>query len=132
MRLHTPAPAIRAARALLLILFIQGCGGSYEESVTGVKVPIPNGMKKSRGKTVEISLPGFGGGQASFEGKLDPDKVFEFYKKEMPERGWSPSMSVLSRGGMLGYAKEGKTVLIAVGRSDDTTTLNVMVGGTAK
>ena len=56
------AAAIRVARALLFVLFINGCGGSYEETVTGVTVPIPSGMKKSQGKTVEISLPGFGGG----------------------------------------------------------------------
>jgi hypothetical protein len=118
--------------ALFFILLVNGCSRSYEETVAGITVPIPSGMKKSQGNGVEISLPGFGGGQVSFQGKADPDKIVEFYKKEMPQRGWSPSASVLSRGGMLAYAKEGKSILVIVGKSDGTTTLAITVGGSGR
>src|ERR1700746_285835 len=118
--------------ALLFILTLNGCGGSYEETVAGIKVPIPNAMKKSQSNGIEISLPGFGGGQASFQGNMDPDKVIEFYKKEMADRGWTPNLSLVSRGGMLAYTKEGKSVLVTVGKSEATTTLTITVGGGGK
>jgi len=119
----------RPSAALFFIVLLNGCGGSFEETVGGVKVPIPAGMKKSQGNGVEISLPGFGGGQASFQGNIDPDKVIAFYRKEMAERGWNPNVSLISRGGMLAYSKEGKSVLITVGKNEATTTLTIMVGG---
>jgi hypothetical protein len=130
--------ALRIARflkrptTLFFIVLLNSCGGSYEETVGGVRVPIPSGMKKSQDNGVEISLPGFGGGQASFQGNLDPDKVIEFYKKEMAARGWNPNMTLVSRGGMLAYTKEGKSVLVVVGKSDGTTALRITVGGTGK
>ena len=122
----------RPSTTLFFILFLNGCGGSYEETVGGVKVPIPSGMNKSQSNGVEISLPGFGGGQASFEGSMDSDKVIAFYKKEMPDRGWTPSISLISRGGMVAYTKESKSVLVTVGRSGTTTTLAITVGGAGK
>jgi hypothetical protein len=67
---------------------LTACGGSHEETVAGVQVPVPSGMTKSEEKGVELSLPGFGGGQAMYRGKREPGEVVEFYKKELPERGW--------------------------------------------
>jgi len=118
--------------ACLLVLFtiFAGCDGQYEETVSGVKVPIPRGMNKTEEQGVQISLPGFGGGQASFQGNIDPEKVIEFYKKEMPARGWKPNLSVVSRGGMLAYSKENKTVLVATGKREGNTILTITVGGT--
>jgi hypothetical protein len=75
------------------------CGGSYEDTLGGVKVPIPGGMTKAGGKGVELSLPGFGGAQAAYQGKVDPEKVIEFYKKEMAARGWKPSFGIAVQGG---------------------------------
>ncbi len=83
MRLGIPKFLKRFSTALFFILTLNGCGGSYEETVAGIKVPIPNAMKKSQSHGLEISLPGLGGGQATFPGHMDPDKVIEFYKKEM-------------------------------------------------
>ena len=122
----------RPSAALFFMAFLNGCGGSYEETVAGVKVPVPSGMKKSQGNGVEISLPGFGGGQASFQGAMDPEKVIEFYKKEMVDRGWNPNISLVSRGGMLAYTKEGKSVLVTVGKSEAATILTITVGGAGK
>src|SRR5213596_1704732 len=84
-------------------------------------VSIPGGMTKSEEKGVELSIPGFGSAQASYRGKLEPNQVVDFYKKEMPARGWKPSIGVLSQGGMLTYAKEDKSLIVMVGKSNGDT-----------
>jgi hypothetical protein len=118
-----------AAYLILFMLSAWGCGGAREETVGGINVPIPSGMSKSEEKAIELSLPGFGGAQAAYQGKLDPDKVVEFYKKEMPTRGWQPSIGVLSKDGMLSYAKESKSVVVMVGKTKSGTTMTITVGG---
>ena len=115
-----------------LTLIFAGCSSSYEETVAGVKIPIPSGMKKSQTKGIELSLPGFGGAQTSFQGKLEPDKIIDFYKKEMPNRGWQPNMELTSKGGMLTYTKENKTVVVMVTKGDGGSSLSIMVGGTGR
>ena len=123
-------------RVLLMVAFLAllapGCSGSYEDTVAGVKVPIPSGMTKSQGKGIELSLPGFGGAQASFQGGMAPDKVIEFYKQEMPARGWEASIGVVSSGGMIAYSKENKTVVVMVTKSDGGSSLSITVGGTER
>jgi hypothetical protein len=112
-----------------LTLIFAGCSSSYEETVGGVKVPIPNGMTKSQAKGIQLSLPGFGGAQASFQGNLEPEKIVEFYKKEMPNRGWQPNMELTSKGGMLTYTKENQTVVVMATKSDGGSNLSITVGG---
>ena len=111
-----------------LTLIFAGCS-SYEETVGGVKVPIPNGMTKSQAKGMQLSLPGFGGAQAAFQGNLEPEKIVEFYKKEMPSRGWQPNMELTSKGGMLTYTKENQTVVVMATKSDGGSNLSITVGG---
>lgn len=115
-----------------LSLGLAGCSASYEETVAGVKVPIPNGMTKSQTKGIELSLPGFGGAQAFFQGGLAPDKIVEFYKKEMPGRGWQPNIELTSKGGMLTYTKENQTVVVMVTKGDGGSSLSITVGGTGR
>src|SRR3990172_12617825 len=115
-----------------LTLIFAGCSSSYEETVAGVKIPIPSGMKKSQTKGIELSLPGFGGAQTSFQGNLEPDKIVEFYKKEMPNRGWQPNIELTSKGGMLTYTKENQTVVVMVTKGDGGSTLSITVGGTGR
>jgi hypothetical protein len=117
---------------LWLTLSTSSCGGSHEETLGGVKVPIPGGMTKSQETGIELSLPGFGGAQAAYRGKVDPDQVIAFYKKEMPARGWKPTIGLLSQGGMLSYAKESTTVVVIVGKTDSGTTMTIMAGGTQR
>jgi hypothetical protein len=115
-----------------LTLIFAGCSSSYEETVAGVKVPIPNGMTKSQAKGIQLSLPGFGGAQASFQGNLEPKNIIEFYKKEMPSRGWQPNIELTSKGGMLTYTKENQTVVVMVTKSDGGSSLSITVGGTGR
>jgi hypothetical protein len=124
-----------SAQILLLsamVLIFAGCSRSYDEKIAGVEIPIPRGMKKSDGAGVEVALLGFGGGQSSFRGQLEPGKVIEFYEKEMPSRGWQPNLGVISKGGMLTYAKDARTVMITVGGNNEATTVTVTVGGTVR
>jgi len=131
MRTLEPPGRVLLMVALLALLPL-GCGSSYEETVAGVKVPIPSGMKKSQTKGIELSLPGFGGAQTSFQGNLEPDKIVEFYKKEMPNRGWQPNMELTSKGGMLTYTKENQTVVVMVSKGAGGSTLSITVGGTGR
>ena len=124
-----------SAQILLLsamVLIFAGCSRSYDEKIAGVEIPIPRGMKKSDGAGVEVALLGFGGGQSSFRGQLEPGKVIEFYEKEMPSRSWQPNLGVISKGGMLTYAKDARTVMIMVGGNNEATTMTVTVGGTVR
>ncbi len=120
-------------RFLFLTLFLAAsCGGSRDETISGVIIPVPSAMKKSAEKPVEISVLGFGAGQASFHGKMDADQLVEFYKKEMPSRGWQSSMKLLGGGAMLAYSKEGKSVMIGISKQNDETVLSLTVSGIGK
>ena len=111
------------------VLILSGCSGSYDETIAGVQIPIPRGMAKAPEQGIELALPGFGGAQANYEGSLEPEKVVDFYKKEMPKRGWQSAAGIISKGGMLSYTKEGKGVVVMVGAKDGRTALTIMVGG---
>ena len=109
-------------------LALAGCGGR-EETIGGVQVPIPRGVTKSSQQGMEVALPGFSGAQASYEGNIEPEKIMDYYQKEMPARGWQPAAGILTKGGMLSYTKEGKAVMIMAGPKDGKTGLTIMVGG---
>ncbi len=125
----TPVPSLSSVLLLALVTLGSGCGGSKDETIAGVTVPVPKAMTRSADKPVEMSLLGFGAGQASFSGNMDTEKIIEFYKKEMPARGWQPNINLRSGDAMLGYGKEGKTLLVAIGKQDGTTNLTLTVGG---
>src|SRR5512147_1135017 len=114
---------------LLLFMLLSACGGSRDETVAGVTLPVPSAMKKGAEKPVEISIFGFGAGQASFHGNMESAKLVEFYKKELPARGWQESMNLISGGAVLAYSKDGKSVLIGISQQDKDTVLSLTVGG---
>ena len=120
------------AAAMMCAFLTSACGGAYEETISGVTVPVPKGMAKSMEKPVEMSILGFGAGQASFHGNMETDKLIEFYKKEMAARGWQPNLNVQSGGAMLAYSKDGKTVLVAIDKRDKETHLTLTVGGVGR
>lgn len=126
---NPPLSACIVSLFFVTIVILSGCGGSYEETIAGVKVPIPRGMTKSPQQGLQLALPGFGGAQVNYEGNIAPEKVVAFYKKELPERGWQPAAGILGKGGMLSYAKEGKALVVMIGTQDGKTALTLMVGG---
>jgi hypothetical protein len=117
---------------IILPLLLIACGGSRDETVSGVAIPVPSAMKKSSDKPVEISFLGFGAGQATFSGDMESEKLVEFYKKEMPARGWQSNMNLRSGGAMLAYSKDAKTVMIGIGKQDNQTVLSLTVGTVGK
>ena len=117
---------------IIFSLLLTACGGSRDETISGVAIPVPSAMKKSSDKPVEISFLGFGAGQATFRGDMDSDKLVEFYKKEMPARGWQSNMNLRGGGAMLAYSKDGKTVMIGIGKQDNQTVLSLTVGTVGK
>jgi len=116
----------------LIAVILTACAGSRDETISGVTVPVPSAMKKGSEKPVEISFLGFGAGQVTFHGAMETTKLVEFYQKEMPARGWQPSMNLLSGGAMLAYSKDGKSVLIGIGKQNGETVLSLTVGGVGK
>jgi hypothetical protein len=133
MREQTRHAVLRGiAGGIFLAISAIGCGGSYDETISGVAIPVPKAMTKGSDKPVEMNFLGFGGGQATFHGNMESDKIIEFYKKEMPTRGWQPNASMRSGGAMLAYSKDGKTVLVAVGKQNNDTLLTVTVGGAGR
>jgi len=116
---------------LLLFMLASACAGSRDETVAGVTLPVPSAMKKGAEKPVEIAIFGFGAGQASFHGNMESAKLVEFYKKELPARGWQDSMNLIG-GGVLAYSKDGKTVLIGISKDDKGSVLSLTVGGVGK
>jgi hypothetical protein len=89
-------------------------------------------MARSAEKPTEMSLLGFGAGQATVRGNMDADEIVEFYKKELPPRGWQTSMNIRGGGAMLAYTKEGNTLLIGVGKQSGATDLTLTVDGAAR
>jgi hypothetical protein len=123
----------RSAAGLLFVTIIAAsCGGSYEETIGGVAIPVPKGMARISEKPVEISLLGFGAAQATFLGAMDTNQIVDFYQKELPARGWQANMNLRSGGAMLAYSKDGQIVLIGVGNQDGETRLSLTVSGARK
>ena len=118
--------------ALLCAMALSACAGSRDETVGGVTLPVPSAMKKGSEKAVELSIFGFGAGQASFHGSMDQNKIVAFYKKELPARGWHESMNLRSGGAVLAYSKDGKTVLIGISKDNQGSVLSLTVGGVGK
>ena len=117
---------------LSLFILASSCATSRDETIGGVTVPVPSAMKKSAEKPLEVSILGFGAGQATFHGNMESAELVEFYKKELPARGWQENMKLLSGGAMLAYSKDGKTLLIGIGKQDKDTVLSLTVGGVGK
>jgi len=124
--------SVASFAVLLLLMLASACGGSRDETVSGVTLPVPSAMKKGAEKPVEISIFGFGAGQATFHGNMESAELVEFYKKELPARGWQESMNLVSGGAVLAYSKDGKTVLIGISKDDKGAVLSLTVGGVGK
>ena len=75
---------------------LSGCGGSYEDTIAGVAVPVPKSMTKSSEAPVEMKFFGFGAGQASYHGNMESDKIVEFYNKELPPAAGSPARACVA------------------------------------
>lgn len=114
---------------LLSSICFSSCGGSHEETISGVTVPVPRGLTRTTDEPAELSIFGVSTGSASFVGKPEVVDVVAFYKKEMAARGWRPHMNLLSGAAMLAYTKNGQSILISIDRHDNETRVTLTVSG---
>jgi hypothetical protein len=68
--------------AIFLSFLASGCGGSYEETISGVKIPVPKAMTRRSEKPVEMTFLGFGAGQASFHGAWTMTRSLTFIRRK--------------------------------------------------
>lgn len=103
------------------------CGGSYEDTIAGITVPVPKPMAKSSEAPVEMKFFGFGAGQSTYCGKMESDKIDEFYKRELPARGWQPGRPCAAAAPCWSYQKC-KNLDGRHRQTNDDTSLTLTVG----
>jgi hypothetical protein len=112
----------------ILVLIITGCQ-KRNEVIAGVEVPIPEKMTKNPDKVFD-PIPGFQDGQVSYQGKVTPKEIFNFYQEVMAAKGWQPTARFAGdQQDSIGYTKGNRLVLVKYNPNPDgTTVLTIMVG----
>ena len=112
----------------LLLLILTGCQ-QRNEVIAGVEVPIPAKMTKNPDKVFD-PIPEFKDGQVSYQGKVTPKEIFDFYQEVMAAKGWQPTARFAgNQQDSIGYTKGTRLVLVKYNANPDgTTVLTVMVG----
>ena len=112
----------------ILLLIITGCQ-KRNEVIAGVDVPIPEKMTKNPDKVFD-PIPGFQDGQVSYQGKVTPKEIFNFYQEVMAAKGWQPTARFAgNEQDSIGYTKGNRLVLVKYNENPDgTTVLTIMVG----
>src|SRR4029453_8002980 len=112
----------------ILLLIITGCQ-KRNEVIAGVEVPIPEKMTKNPDKVFD-PIPGFQDGQVSYQGKVTPKEIFNFYQEVMAAKGWQPTARFAGdQQDSIGYTKGNPLVLVKYNPNPDgTTVLTIMVG----
>lgn len=99
-----------------------------DETIAGVTIPIPSGMKKLRDKVFK-PIAGFDDGQASYRGRVNPGEIFTFYQENMEPRGWKPTAFLADKENHYTYARGNRICLVwSTPNNDGTTDLTIMVG----
>jgi hypothetical protein len=111
----------------IALLIVTGCQ-QRNENIAGVEIPIPAKMTKNPDKVFE-AVPGLTDGQVSYQGKVTPKEIFEFYQEVMAAKGWQPTARFAEHKNSIGYTKDNKVVLVRYNENPDgTTVLTVTVG----
>jgi hypothetical protein len=84
-------------------------------------------MAKSSEAPVEMKFFGFGAGQSTYYGKMESDKIDEFYKRELPARGWQPGRPCAAAAPCWSYQKC-KNLDGRHRQTNDDTSLTLTVG----
>ena len=99
----------------ILLLIITGCQ-QRNEIIAGVEVPIPSKMTKNPDKAFD-PIPGFKDGQVSYQGKVKPKEIFDFYQEVMAAKGWQPTARFAGdQKDSIGYTKGNRLVLVQIQR----------------
>jgi hypothetical protein len=112
----------------LALLIVTGCQ-QRNENIAGVEVPIPAKMTKNPDKAFD-PIPRFQDGQVSYQGKVAPKEIFDFYQEVMAAKGWQPTARFAgNEQNSIGYTKGNRLVLVRYNQNPDgITVLTVMVG----
>jgi hypothetical protein len=125
---YAPLQRVMLSLPCIIFLIITGCQ-QRNEVIAGVEVPIPAKMTKNPDKAFD-PIPGFKDGQVSYQGKVTPKEIFEFYQEVMAAKGWQPTARFAgNQQNSIGYTKGDRLVLVRYNENPDgITVLTVMVG----
>lgn len=112
----------------ILLLITTGCQ-KHNEVIAGLEIPIPEKMTKNPDKVFD-PIPGFQDGQASYQGKVTPKEIFNFYQEVMAAKGWQPTSRFAgNEQNSIAYTKGNRLLLVKYNENPDgTTVLTLMVG----
>jgi hypothetical protein len=112
----------------IVLLITTGCQ-KRNEVIAGLEIPIPEKMTKNPDKLFD-PIPGFQDGQASYQGKVTPKEIFNFYQEVMAAKGWQPTARFAgNQQDSIGYTKGNRLLLVKYNENPDgTTVLTLMVG----
>jgi hypothetical protein len=112
----------------ILLLITTGCQ-KRNEVIAGLEIPIPEKMTKNPDKVFD-PIPGFQDGQASYQGKVTPKEIFNFYQEVMAAKGWQPTSRFAgNEQNSIAYTKGNRLLLVRYNENPDgTTVLTLMVG----
>jgi len=112
----------------VVLLITTGCQ-KRNEVIAGVEVPIPEKMTKNPDKVFD-PIPGFQDGQVSYQGKVTPKEIFNFYQEVMAAKGWQPTARFAgNEQDSIAYTKGNRLLLVKYNANPDgTTVLTLMVG----
>ena len=112
----------------ITLLIITGCQ-KRNEVIAGVEVPIPENMTKNSDKVFD-PIPEFKDGQVSYQGKVTPKEIFDFYQEVMAAKGWQPTARFAGdQQNSIAYTKGNRLLLVKYNENPDgITVLTLMVG----
>lgn len=125
---HSSLQRVLLWTPLIALLITTGCQ-KRNEVIAGLEIPIPEKMTKNPDKVFD-PIPGFQDGQASYQGKITPKEIFDFYQEVMAAKGWQPTSRFAgNEQDSIAYTKGNRLVLVKYNPNPDgTTVLTVMVG----
>jgi len=112
----------------IVLLITTGCQ-KRNEVIAGLEIPIPEKMTKNPDKVFD-QIPGFRDGQASYQGKVTPKEIFNFYQEVMAAKGWQPTSRFAgNEQDSIAYTKGNRLLLVKYNANPDgITVLTLMVG----
>jgi hypothetical protein len=125
---HSSLQRVLLWMPIIALLITTGCQ-KRNEVIAGLEIPIPEKMTKNPDKVFD-PIPGFQDGQASYQGKVTPKEIFDFYQEVMAAKGWQPTARFAgNEQDSIGYTKGNRLLLVKYNENPDgTTVLTLMVG----
>ena len=125
---HSSLQRVLLWMPLIALLIATGCQ-KRNEVIAGLEIPIPEKMTKNPDKVFD-PIPGFQDGQASYQGKVTPKEIFNFYQEVMAAKGWQPTARFAgNEQDSIAYTKGNRLLLVKYNPNPDgTTVLTLMVG----